>query len=180
MSCPEDFKQNCSNMEIKCSMCTAFNLDRIALYYDPIVKDDGICYTDHPAFMTKRERNKQQALEIKNRKDKEASKRIKKALKNERKTIEYIGGQSTIGSGRVYHDGDGHISIGEILYRIEYKTRFSGRNVLGPSSTEWNKGKNQGVDIFIIKSDKEEVVTMPLKVFKEILCSLKSNLGDNT
>jgi hypothetical protein len=85
--------------------------------------------------------------------------------------IQSIGGAITEGSGAIHpSDLDGWIKIGDNEYKIEHKTRIANRNVLGPTTQEWETMKKGGGSIFLTTHGDRTVVTIDIETYKEI-CS---------
>ena len=164
-TCPERFRLNCIRYEIECDECGADKGDLSKpLLYKPI--GEGLKSKEHPFKKLKVE----EAKRVKKSVNAEKSRIVKRALKDERDRIKSIGGRGTIGSGRVYGDGDGYIEIGGERYYIEYKKRFNGKNLMGPTREEVSKGMQQGVSIYIIDSEEMGgIVSMSLDTFKRMI-----------
>jgi len=173
-NCPEEFKLNCKNQDIKCSRCSAESESTI-LHYTPILEDKDLTIQKHPAFILAKKEKQQSQLEAK--KEKQSTSTFKRAQKNvkqgnsiEKKVLKKISASFTTGSGRVFGDGDGYITLenGNRIY-IEHKARLAGRNTLGPTKAEWEKAQQQNAEIFIVTNEDNSIVTMSLETLKEIL-----------
>lgn len=173
--CPESFRFNCAVYETKCHSCGGCSGDfKELLEYTPIDRDTELRFNKHPFYIKKKKDTKDN---LKTERDikkstqvfKDKSKQVKTALRTEKKDLKKLGAKLTVGSGRINHDADGSILIGEIEYHIEYKMRFNGKNILGPTKEEYLKGLSQGAKMFIINSEEiGNIITMDLNTFKEL------------
>lgn len=174
--CPEEFRFNCASFEILCHQCGACdnNLDK-SLEYLPIQKSKNLNKLNHPFTVNKKQSKKAELKKEKSTKKKDIdfqtkSKQVKSALKSEKNSLKSIGAKSTIASGRFTGEGDGFISINNIKYYIEVKTRYSEKASIFPTSAEWKKAVGeQGCKLFMVESTKGNTVTMSKETFMEIL-----------
>jgi len=124
----------------------------------------------HPYLLdVERERKRAERREREQRRRTQQSINSRTGRRSERRSLSSIGAKSTPGSGAVLGDGDGHIMINGTLHYIEHKNRTKGTP--GPTSGEWSKAVTQGADIFIVVSPAGTLVTVPIELFRELLCS---------
>lgn len=139
------------------------------------MRTEELATKKHPYLLHKKKAKKDAARKVKS--DNKAnptfrakSKQVKDALKKEKNTLKSIGAKSTIASGRFTQEGDGVISINDINYYIEVKTRYSDNASQFPTSAEWDKAVNhQGCKLFMVESPKGNTVTMSKQTFMELL-----------
>ncbi len=173
-TCPEDFKLFCKNFEIKCHKCLANDKASDKLYYEPIKSNSSLSFTSHPAYKQLRyETIKEKQNKLKEKKKSKEYKNSKavynKSIKLENQANKQLGAKNTLGSGRVFSDGDGILKLDRDYY-IEHKARLNNRNTLGPTRLEWEKAKAQSIELFIVTSSTEgSIVTMKLETLKELL-----------
>ena len=174
--CPESFRFNCASFETLCHQCGACDADLTKpLEYIPIQKGTDLGKTKHPFLASKKQSKKAEVRQEKLAKKKDSvfqakSKQVKSALKSEKTSLKSIGAKSTIASGRFDGSGDGFISINNIKYYIEVKTRYSEKASMFPTSAEWNKAVGeQGCSLFMVESAKGNTVTMSKSTFMEII-----------
>ena len=136
-NCPDDFANNCANYEIQCHNCLA-NCSGVRLQYQPIGSHPNYGYRKHPAYA------KPIKEKVERVRDEKAAFYNRKGRQIEKKVIKEMGAKSTMMSGATNGDGDGTILIGGFKHRISHKFRFSMRNCLGPTSSEWEEGIKQG------------------------------------
>jgi len=167
--CPEYFRLNCASYEVKCSECGGCTGEG-SLEYIPIKPYPLLAKKKHPYLLhqkkTKKDATRKEKLA---KRSTETSKIVKKALRSERNSLKSIGAKGTIASGRFDGSGDGFISINDIKYYIEVKTRYSDNASMFPTSAEWNKATNQGCKLFVVESARGSTVTMSKETFMEIL-----------
>jgi hypothetical protein len=167
--CPEPFRLNCASYEVKCSECGGCT-EEGSLEYIPIERSVELAKKKHPYLLHQKKSKKDIARKKKlAKRSTETSKLVKKALKSERNSLKSIGAKGTIASGRFTQEGDGIISINDIKYYIEVKTRYSDNASMFPTSAEWKKALSQGCKLFLVESDKGNTVTMSKETFMEIL-----------
>lgn len=132
-NCPDKFALNCKRYEIKCHECKANEKGKYLLYL-PINKS----IKNHPAN-NKPKINK--------------TSYSRKGKKDEQKTIdssEVL--QRTAASGSYVGDGDAFIPLGSLgKVRVEHKTRYNNKNLLGPTTKELKEGLNQNIKVWYIK-----------------------------
>jgi len=168
--CPEEFQENCRYYEIQCHICAAVGKgDRF--FYQPLSKDIPLSRNRHPHSQHIKASNLAKAAIAKRAKKASIqSTQGKAARKMEVKVLRSIGARSTANSGATFNDGDGFLVVDGVQYNIEHKHRPGGRNCLGPTPAEWDKGKAQGVEVYITTSSEHgSVVTMPLDTLKSLL-----------
>ena len=171
--CPESFRLNCASYEVSCSDCGGCTGEG-NLKYLPIVRTEELAKKKHPYLLHSKQAKKNAARKVKadnkaNPTFRAKSKQVKDALRSERNTLKSIGAKSTIASGRFTGEGDGFISINDIKYYIEVKTRYSDNASMFPSSSEWSKAVSQGATLFMVESAKGNTVTMSKQTFMELL-----------
>lgn len=173
--CPESFRFNCAVYETKCHSCGGCSGDfKELLEYTPIDRDTELRFNKHPFYIKNKKDTKDN---LKTERDikkstqvfKDKSKQVKTALRTEKKDLKKLGAKLTVGSGRVFNNGDGVIKLSGIEYYIEYKQRFSENASIFPTSAEWTKAISQGCKLFIVNSPKEDTVTMTKEIFLELL-----------
>ena len=170
-NCPEDFAYNCACYDTQCHNCLA-NGEGSKLYYQPISGNPSYSYKKHPAYLKPVKK-----VEVKVRDDKAAFYN-RKGRQIEKKVIKSMGASSTMMSGATNGDGDGTIVIGGFKHRISHKFRFSIRNCLGPTSSEWEEGIRQGIDIWVTSSEvRGSVVTMSMETFNQLKEMANGNGG---
>lgn len=104
--------------------------------------------------------------------DKDKSKLIKRALKEEATTAGRIA-RKTVGSGRVYGDGD--LVVLE-NFRVEHKLRTTTKSY-SVSAAEYEKGKRQGVGIYAIAVDNGDTCYFLTEdTFTELLAWAKKGM----
>lgn len=167
--CPEPYSTNCRWLGIKCKECSASREgEELRLLYQPISK--LYPFSSHPKEVERKrlERQSRARLAI----ERKSSNSYKKGKKNyikgradEARVIKDLGAKSTVASGAVCGDGDGVLKIGDINLSIEHKSRIGSKGKLSVTTAEWEKGKRQGIDVFIISSDEQRVVIMDYQVF---------------
>jgi hypothetical protein len=146
MPCQPEYYTWCRNQDIFCHKCLCLS------YYRPLPGGPHIP------------------------KDKTSAKNNRIGHRTERAVIQSIGGAITEGSGAIHpSDLDGWIKIGDNEYKIEHKTRIANRNVLGPTTQEWETMKKGGGSIFLTTHGDRTVVTIDIETFKEMLCSEHQN-----
>lgn len=133
-------------------------------------KGGALASKKHPALKASAAAAQQKAkVERKAKQAKPMSGMVKSALKSEKKTIEGLGGRLTVGSGRVFNDGDGTCKIRDNTYSIEYKRRFSDKGSFTITRVEYYKGISQGCSIFITDCGKDSTVTMSKDTFMDLI-----------
>lgn len=171
INCPEEFFKNCKNAYLRCDECSAGGGKSNLLLYQPVKGDKK----KHPEYKAKRERRRSDKKQEKEKK-KPNSDRTKKALKKEKNVKDKIIKQ-TIGSGRVNNDGDYHLLEGEIQADHKYR---STTNSFSLSYSEYEYGKKQGTNTWIITNAKNEtMVVMPLELYTKLLKG-QSNGSENS
>lgn len=169
--CPLRYKDNCANAEVMCSSCAAANLDETSLKYRPLEDIGPHPYIEH----IKRVKAEQRLVARKAKKESESFKkarsRTREGRKIENKVISNIPQSiKTFTSGSKFGDGDAKIRVGDKDLYIEHKARLNSKNLRGPTKSEWEKAKGQGVEIFITSSKElGSVVTMPIETLNHIL-----------
>ncbi len=175
-NCPEEFRENCTFKSVKCSSCRACDGNNATLHYAPITNSADLAYKEHPSFKQAKQAKKDAAVTAKREQRskqsfKDAQRNSRQGRKVEKKVLKQLDARSTVGSGAVFGDGDGYLGLpgGHRLY-IEHKARLANRNTLGPTSDEWEKGRQQGCEVFLTTSDTHgTVVTMSQKTFNELM-----------
>lgn len=174
--CPEEFRQNCVYQDVKCSACKGFDSTNSVLHYRPVIKDEELSFKKHPATLeTTAQKNKEKKEAKKTHRAsasfKTAQKNVRQGRKIEAKVLAKSNASLTKGSGAVYGDGDGFITLpGDTKLYIEHKARLAGKNVLGPTKDEWLKAATQGVNIFMTtSSEMGTIVTMTQQTLNELL-----------
>jgi hypothetical protein len=168
--CPSPYDTNCRWLDIKCSSCKVINRSSKALHYSPLSR----LLPKHPLLMAE-EKDKKEARKLLAKEKKSSSASIKGRTNNrlgkkaERVAMKDIGAKATIASGSVCGDGDAYISAGDLKLQIEHKLRISSKGRLGITKEEWDKGKRQGIDLFVISSEDQRIVIMSDELFKTLM-----------
>jgi hypothetical protein len=167
--CPEPYKSNCRWLGIKCNECSAASSNKKALAYSPI----SPIFPIHPKQVEEKERrSKEKREEIKERKSLKSYKKGKsnyqRGRAEERRVIKDMGGHLTSGSGAICGDGDGVVKMGELSLSIEHKSRIGKQGRLSITKAEWEKGKRQGIDLYVISSEDQRIVLMDYELFIQI------------
>lgn len=166
--------------EVKCFECSAYTEDSSEFFYTPIKsKDPNLSFKNHPYIKEKklqRQKAKDQLRKEKTLAKKESSFQkqravVRKGYKTEKKVLNKLSAKSTLASGRINGDADGVLEIlSDLKLGIEHKTRLNGRNLLGPTSEEWETAHNQGAKVFIVTSkEKGSIVTLDLDIFNKLI-----------
>lgn len=175
-NCPVEFRNNCTFQTVKCFTCKAFNSEHGSLHYREILRDPDLQFKKHPCFQAEKlqKKNQQKEAEQARRQSqsfKTAQQNVRTGRKVEQKVLAQSNAQSTKGSGAVYGDGDGFLTLpgGNRVY-IEHKARIANRQTLGPTQAEWDKAKQQGVEIFMVTSETNgTLVTMSQQTFNALI-----------
>lgn len=157
-NCPLEYYNNCSNRIKRCNNCLA-GKGSTKLYYDPISLDySELSLRNHPSYIPKQKKLI----------DKAKSKQIKQSYQHESVIQEKLI-KKTLRSGAVFGDGD--LKALDDFLQIDVKKRFNTTS-LGITEAEFNKGKNQGTNVWTVtnKNDKT-VVIMTEEVFSVLLAS---------
>jgi hypothetical protein len=178
-NCPVQFFNNCKNASVKCQYCAAFNPSRQKNLYEPINTDDSHLEV-HPYVIQRTERN-----ENKPKKDRVISRRVKQALKDEEEFCKYLQdfvdpnspdsdsiARCTLASGSIAGDGD--IQVLEGLIQIDHKRRSTKSKTFALSDVEYQKGKNQGTNCWVIKRNAdqptaEQIVMLTPEAFAQLV-----------
>lgn len=175
-NCPEEFRENCTFKSIKCQDCRACIGENPNLHYSPIIKSPGLAFKDHPSYKQAEQARKDAKVAAKRERQstpafKTAQRNTRQGRKIEKQVLKQVEAKSTAGSGAVFGDGDGYLGLpgGHRLY-IEHKARLANKHTLGPTAAEWEKGRQQGCEVFLTTSDVHgTVVTMSQKTFNELM-----------
>jgi hypothetical protein len=166
-NCPEPYRSNCRWLDIQCSRCRAGE-GNDSFFYRPITT----LYPskNHPFYIEEKleeDLARKEARELRKASSsyKRGKSNYREGIKGERKSLKDIGARSTIGSGAVCGDGDGVLVIGGESFSIEHKSRLGATNKLSVTKQEWEKGKRQGIDLFLISSNEQRIVLMDYEVF---------------
>lgn len=172
MTCPDDYAFNCKNYEVQCLSCKAVNTEGERLFYSPVIIGAGL--DQHPYIREAKGERSRLNAEQKEERNTEVAKRARyynrKGKEIERKVIKSIrGAKLTFNSGATNNDSDGYIWIEDTKYVLSHKMRFSTKNLLGPTSAEWND-RGEGTDIWLTTSETYgTVVTMKQETLDELL-----------
>jgi hypothetical protein len=175
VNCPQVFRNNCVNQHLKCNRCKAKEeSNRDFLYVPHPHGSPELSYKKHPCFILLKDKNRQSVREVSRIKKESASylsgKRYnRQGKKKEKQILKSNNIEQTFGSGRFKGDGDGRVIINGISYGVEHKTRFNNRNIYSLTKKEWEKAKNQRVDIGIISSEEGSYVNLSLESFMEMI-----------
>lgn len=159
-NCPDEFFDNCKNAFAKCVECSAGEGKTDILHYKPIQGKKE----NHPEFKRKKEESKSKKKSQKKQSE-PYRKRTRKALQKEDKVRKKI--EKTLASGRLNQDGDYQILRGKI--QADHKARFNSSS-FSLSYEEYQKGKKQGTNCWIITNQNDEsVAVLPLELFNELI-----------
>lgn len=171
--CPIEFRLNCASYEVKCFECGGCTNEG-NLKYIPIKRTEELSTKKHPYLLYKKKAKKDADRKAKS--DNKAnptfrakSKQVKDALKSEKKLLKSMGAKATVGSGRVFNDADGYLTVDGTKYYIEVKTRYSENASMFPTSAEYKKALDQGAKLFMVESAKGNTVTMSKQTFMELI-----------
>jgi len=161
-NCPDEYFNDCKNAYLQCKHCSAGEGGN-TLKYQPVKGN----YRDHPAFKNKKKIEQKQKKQ-KKQKAKSNSQRTKKALKEEKQVASKIV-KETLKSGAIFGDGDYSILEGQIQADHKYKSTQKGFSV---TSAEYNKGKTQGTNCWVITNkDKETCFVLTEQAFYSLLAT---------
>lgn len=134
-NCAIEFYSNCAAATLKCKDCVAGSGNK-ALYYEPYAD----LATPHPLA------NWKATLQ--------AKKKVQQQAKQTEKRIAGSIARKTMRSGAANHDGD--LLVNEAV-RVEIKRRGS-RKSWNVTTTEYDKGIKQGIEVFAIEIQREDTL----------------------
>lgn len=160
--CPDLYYENCANAIKSCHFCCAkTGSAKHKLHYSPL----DASLSPHPYLQ-----------------DTTTSKRVKRALKEEKKAKDDLI-KATLRSGAIYGDGDYELLRG--LLRADHKHRQKPCKSFALTLPEYEKGKSQGVGVWVITihpepNRTERGIFLTEQAFTTLLAAANLHLTDKS
>jgi hypothetical protein len=138
-NCPTTFYANCASAPSKCGQCVA-GTGHTKLYYVPVISG----FDDHPASDWQKDKQKRRKQQT-------------QAKQTEQRVADEIV-RHTQRSGAANHDGD--LALGSYNHRLEVKRRGL-RQSWNLTSTEYDYGRGQGIDVWAIEIQRSDLMNNP-------------------